>query len=217
MIYNFMSGDHALKNITGHRIKISRISDLNDPYELAGIAFRDPELVAALDRTKAQLDKTRGLICFSQGWKNPVMWSHYADRHRGICLGFERHGEDPAPVTYSKHLLTEEWFWEMLRLPDGPEKQAGILKWLTYKYGAWEYEHESRIFISLNEPDPVEPALYFADIGPDTMSLREVILGVRCTTTLADVHTLLASNGYTGVRVIKAALSPTSYEVIEAR
>ena len=106
MIYNFMSGDHGLKNITGHRIKISRISDLNDPYELAGIAFSDVELVAALDRTKAQLDKTKGLICFSQDWGNPVMWSHCADRHRGICLGFERHGEDPAPVTYSKHLLT---------------------------------------------------------------------------------------------------------------
>jgi hypothetical protein len=41
------------------------------------------------------------------------------------------------------------------------------------------------------------------------------VLGVRCTTKVAEVETLLASNSYTGVRVIRAGLSPTAYEVIE--
>lgn len=217
MFYNFMSRDHALQDITHSRIKISRISELNDPYELAAIAFSDAELVAALSRTKAQLDKDTGVLCFSSDWANPVIWSHYADRHRGICLGFERHGEEPAPVTYSRDLLTEEWFWDLLQLQDGMKKQAGTMKWLTHKYVAWEYEHESRIFITLNEPDPTDPNLFFAEIGPGTISLREAILGVRCETTVAEVETLLASKGYTGVKVIKAALSPTAYEVIEAK
>ena len=217
MFYHFIDCKYGLQDITKKRIKVSRLSDLNDPYELAGIAFSDAELVAALDRTKAQLDKIRGVLCFSRDWANPVIWSHYADSHRGLCLGFERHGEDPAPVTYSGDLLTEEWFWDLLRLPDGPEKQAGTLKWLTHKFAAWEYEHESRVFISLNEADSTDPELYFADFGPTTIDLREVVLGVRCEATVADVEGILAEHGYTGVHVIKATLSPTSYEVIEAR
>ena len=215
MLYNFMSCDYAIQDITFRRVKISRISELNDPYELLGIAFANADQLAALDRTKAQLDKDRGVLCFSRDWANPVIWSHYADRHRGICLGFERHGEDPAPVTYSAELLPEDWFWDLIRLPDGPEKQARVLKWLTYKFKAWEYEHESRVFITLNEPDPEDPDLYFADIGPETISLREVILGVRCKTTVEDIVTLLTVHGYSGVKVIKAALSPTSYEIVE--
>ena len=143
MFYHFIDCKYGLQDITKKRIKVSRLSDLNDPYELAGIAFSDAELVAALDRTKAQLDKIRGVLCFSRDWANPVIWSHYADSHRGLCLGFERHGEDPAPVTYSGDLLTEEWFWDLLRLPDGPEKQAGTLKWLTHKFGTWHDQFDS--------------------------------------------------------------------------
>ncbi len=22
-------------------------------------------------------------------WSNPVIWAHYGDKHRGLCLGFE--------------------------------------------------------------------------------------------------------------------------------
>jgi len=43
----------------------------------------------ALDMTIGELNDIAGVMCFSSTWKNPVMWSHYADQHRGICLGFE--------------------------------------------------------------------------------------------------------------------------------
>ena len=26
-----------------------------------------------------------GMLCFSKGWHNPVQWSHYTDKHKGIC------------------------------------------------------------------------------------------------------------------------------------
>jgi hypothetical protein len=217
MFYNFLNRDYALKAICNKRLKVARISELNDPYELNALASTNADLIAAVDRAKAQLDGTRGLLCFSRDWCDPVIWSHYADRHRGICLGFVRNGEDPAPVVYSSTLLPEEWLLGLLNLPSGPEKEAEVMKWLTHKYVAWEYEHESRVFISLNEPDAIEPNLYFADFGPDGIDLREVIIGVRCETTVAEIEAILADHGYTEVKVIKARLSPTSYEVTESR
>jgi hypothetical protein len=30
-----------------------------------------------------------GLLCFAGDWSEPVMWSHYAEKHTGICLGFD--------------------------------------------------------------------------------------------------------------------------------
>jgi hypothetical protein len=217
MLYNFMSGEHALKNIAFKRLKISRIAELNDPYELTTIASENPELIAAMERTKADLNRDKGVLCFSQMWSDPVMWSHYADSHRGMALGFVRNGEAPAPVTYSPDLLAEDWFLGIIGLPDGPEKEAGVLKWLTSKYEVWRYEQESRVFVDLDEPDAIETGLFFSDFGPETIDLREVIIGVRCGTTVAQIQGLLAAQGYTNVKVIQARLSSTRYEVIEAR
>ena len=70
--------------------------------------------------------------------------------------------------------------------------------------------------MDLNEPDSDEPELYFSYFGPETIDLREVIIGVRCMTPVAVVESLLTENGYTNVKVIKAGLSTTKYEVIEA-
>ncbi len=217
MLYNFMSRDHAIKNITQKRLKISRIAELNDPYELLPIASADPELIAAVERTKADLNRAKGMLCFSELWGDPVMWSHYANSHRGMALGFVRNGEAPTPVTYSPDLLPEDWFLGLLDLPDGPEKDAGVLKWLTSKYELWRYENESRVFLDLDDPDSLEPNLYFSYFGPGTIDLREVIIGVRCDTTVPQVEDILATNGYTSVKVIKAQLSSTKYEVVAAR
>lgn len=30
-----------------------------------------------------------GLLCFCETWQSPLLWNHYADRHKGICLGFD--------------------------------------------------------------------------------------------------------------------------------
>jgi hypothetical protein len=84
MLYNFMPAHYALKNIALKRLKISRIAELNDPYELTTLASEDPELIAAMERTKADLNREKGLLCFSQSWRDPVMWSHYADSHSWI-------------------------------------------------------------------------------------------------------------------------------------
>ena len=46
----------------------------------------------------------RGVACFSEVVDNMLMWSHYADGHRGFCLEYDTNHEPFAnafPVTYS--------------------------------------------------------------------------------------------------------------------
>lgn len=45
-----------------------------------------------------------GVLCLSEVRDDILMWGHYADNHRGICLGFESSNaffENAHPVTYS--------------------------------------------------------------------------------------------------------------------
>lgn len=47
---------------------------------------------------------TRGVLSLAQRWDCPLMWSHYADKHRGVCLEYETvdHGcYQLCPVDYS--------------------------------------------------------------------------------------------------------------------
>ena len=41
-----------------------------------------------LEKHANQFLKSRGVTCFSEANNNLLMWSHYADRYRGFCLGF---------------------------------------------------------------------------------------------------------------------------------
>src|SRR5260370_7015469 len=43
----------------------------------------------AFKRQTADFTRIQGLICFSSSWKDPVIWAHYSDKHKGLCLGFE--------------------------------------------------------------------------------------------------------------------------------
>jgi hypothetical protein len=86
-----------------------------------------------------------GVYCIADKPDNLLMWSHYADSHRGVCLGFdpERFPFDVAQqVTYS---LERE---RVLPSDDHDEK---LRKALLCKSKDWEYESEWRIV------DPFHP------------------------------------------------------------
>jgi len=89
IVYNFTSHKNALSNLKHKRLKISRIEELNDPFELFGAQLANKELRVGFKKMRNNLDKNRGLICFSECWHNPLLWSHYGEKHYGVCMGFE--------------------------------------------------------------------------------------------------------------------------------
>jgi len=38
---------------------------------------------------KSSLDKYGGIIALSSRWDSILMWSHYANNHKGYCIGFD--------------------------------------------------------------------------------------------------------------------------------
>lgn len=197
--YHFISLQHGLDDLRRQHLKISRLDDLNDPFELWAIAQPDRRVRQALKNTKDEMAQQCGLLCFSLDWHNPLLWSHYADRHRGIALGFDIDDQILRPVSYRRTrpiLKTID-----LKVPD----------WLLYtKYVDWEYEHEARIFTDLKDRDP-RTNLYFADFN-DQLVLREVIAGPLCS---ASEETLRAATGAAAnVTFRKARLAFRSFRVV---
>ncbi|NDP48093.1 MAG: DUF2971 domain-containing protein [Sulfuriferula multivorans] len=88
-LYHLTTAEYAISNIGLRRLKIARFGDLNDPFELLAAELEDKDFRKAVKSWKNEFHNTKGLLCFSESWHNPVLWSHYADKHRGVCLGFD--------------------------------------------------------------------------------------------------------------------------------
>lgn len=61
-----------------------------------------------LQDIQSEIDEA-GVTCLSSTKENVVMWSHYADAHAGLCLGFETRNDFfgmAQPVSYSGRILT---------------------------------------------------------------------------------------------------------------
>jgi hypothetical protein len=203
--YHFLNARYGLEDIRKRRLKISRLQDLNDPFELLGIELSDEGLRKQLLAFKQRESEDRGMLCFSRSWTNPVQWSHYADRHRGVCLGFEIHPSLPMRVDYTAKRLAKE-------LMAGAMNRETMRRLLCTKYSHWKYEREERVFVSLEDKDRDLEGLYFQSFSP-LFRLAEVIVGARSTVSRLDIEDALGGLA-AEVTVFKARLAFGSFTVV---
>jgi hypothetical protein len=141
------------------------------------------------------------MVCFSLSWDNPLLWSHYGDRHHGMALGFDL---DPTKCKKVKYVKTRP----QLRAID----LSVAHELLFTKYIDWKYEEEIRTFTTLTDIDP-ETGLYFADFGEDC-ALREVIVGPLSTVTEQELRQALRDFTPNDAKLTKARLAFKSFRVV---
>src|SRR5208337_4824681 len=161
---------------------------------------------AAREGFIAEMAKRYGVLCFSEDKADVLQWSHYADRHKGICLGFDVSGGEGK-------FGRVQYVTERFPFPKQPDEPF-MWKLLSTKSEAWKYEKEWRVFLRINEGIWNEGAgrvLYFADFGAELV-LREVVLGAANKSTACEVHS--ATQGYSEtVDVARMHLSCSNFEL----
>lgn len=173
--------------------------NFNDPFDLWALAQPDAQLRSGIKRWKKQMTESYGVLCFSRSWRNPLLWSHYAERHQGFALGFDFEDGFLKEVGYTN------------RRPVFTAINEKAVRHLLYtKFADWKYEQEVRVYLRLQDKDP-DSALYFAEFS-DKLALREVIVGPLCKFDDVDVRHALGRH-YENVRVTKARLAFNSFEV----
>ena len=197
--YHLVPPHHGLENLRHRRLKIARLDDLNDPFELWSVAQPDRRLRRAFRETKDEMARRYGVVCFSLSWHNPLLWSHYAEKHHGLALGFDVHSEILKAVSYVE------------QRPVLMQINIEVAHWLLYtKYIDWQYEQEARIFTALEDRDQAS-GLYFADYN-EQLVLQEVIVGPLSSITKQDLHDALGTT--TNVAFTKGRLAFNSFQVV---
>jgi hypothetical protein len=199
--YHFLSATHALDDVRSRRLKIATFDDLNDPFELWAVAQSDAVLRRGLRGWKREIAKKYGMLCFSDDWHNPVLWSHYADKHRGMVVGFDINSKIIRNVQYVDHRPTFQ-----------NVNETTLFTLLYTKHRDWQYEREWRIFTQLERRDSAN-GLYFGDFNQDLV-LREVIVGALCTTSKHAIKEALRDND---VVISKGRLAFNTFRIVKDR
>jgi hypothetical protein len=216
LLYRYLSALDGLQVLQSAELKVGRMLKLNDPADCQPAIVTSPEILdndayaACAQKFLSTLHEEFGLVCYSAMIDDPVIWSHYADAHKGMALEFEFE-TPPLRVGYPPDNLRPQLD------PSDPEIQGGSLWALTIgfrcKAKSWEYEREYREFIELTACR-MEGAHYFC--RPNGI-LRRAILGVRCDVTVSDARHALSNQWPDSVRkgvvVTRASLSRHSFHV----
>lgn len=198
-VYKFLSCKYGLKALRERRLKISEVRSLNDPFELIPFDLSDPELRKAVIKTRAEIGADRGMLCFSKHWHNPVLWAHYAESHKGLCLGFDVADDGPQAVDYVEHPL------KLTRLDYEVANRM-----LFTKYEHWRYEEELRMWATLEEKSG---AFYFMKFG-DKLRLAEIVVGAGCPVSQRKIAQALGAH-LQGIEILKARLAYDAFRIVE--
>jgi hypothetical protein len=210
-LYYFSPAPFALSNLSLGRLKISRFADLNDPFELLAANMVNAQHREAFSEMKRELNESKGLICFSRAWSNPLLWGHYADKHTGVALGFDVSDHLVAEVIYADKRVRIEVDRKTKRVLLDEEKVSRLLR---TKFLDWKYEDECRLFVQL-DPSTRESGMYFQDFSDD-LTLTEVILGPRCDLPIERIRSVLKTQ-YPTAKVAKARMAFKTFRVTEDR
>jgi hypothetical protein len=87
------------------------------------------------------------VTCFSKNYTNTLMWSHYADQHRGVCLEFNGSMEPSNILERGVAMILNVNYDRTDTINYNHEKERAIVDLFTRKSFDWRYEEEVRIIV----------------------------------------------------------------------
>ncbi|GGA77060.1 hypothetical protein GCM10011369_18700 [Neiella marina] len=148
--------------ILKQRLYAAPYFDLNDPMEGRYLYSQSG---GSIDQDMKRLlkgEKEKIRICsLSRDPKNELMWSHYAEGHKGVAIGVEvdRNKYEVEPIIYDGlHRVGLHNF-----------HHGSAIDVLSHKLDVWQYEEEERVFVRNNKQ--------YVNV-----KIREIICGSRMST-----------------------------------
>ena len=191
-----------------NRVFLSPVAKLNDPCE-AKFNYVTPQSTSpnpykgwAQELDRSELFGAARVFCVTESPTNALMWAHYADSHRGICIGFR--SSSPAllacakKVAYSSTVPSVDF--------DQNRQRAKESVALT-KSRDWAYEHEWRILST----DSTAHSNGFMPIDKDDIS--EVIFGAHISGSDRDWVLDWVKLYNSSTRLFEARFSASGYDM----
>jgi hypothetical protein len=225
-LFKFRSFDQSsIKLLKNRELWFARPDSLNDPFEFS---FKPEALYAGYDEfnrldaeTKEQVIKSdldmfnlMGVCSFSRARKNQLMWAHYADEHKGFCIGFNE--VDITSKNSSIRSIDVKYQSELPRthaaasfhMPDENSIKSTINSdtlnsIIGTKYTSWKHERERRLVL------PLSQALVFTP-----KSVKSIAFGLRMPLGhQAELRELLSGTEWSHVKWYQCVKSDTKFSL----
>ena len=155
LLYRFRPfNEHTKDELLTEKLHFSHPSTWNDPFEY---------------NSDAMTDYGNRYACFAQNKSkeqdalyNILMWSHYADAHKGICIEYEY----------------RNWKYEpdYRVLSGGVSIRYGQIEGIACKNRCWEYENEYRMIAFFNSTFYEGINLQYSEIR---LKIKAIFCGVK--------------------------------------
>lgn len=145
-----------------------------------------------------------GIVCFSKVRDDILMWAHYADKHKGLCLEFDgscncKFFGEAQPVEYEDYTP----------IPLHKDKKRQMTRAILMKSKHWSYEKEYRIFrpemAGKNIDYPVEllTGIIFGCMAPCEVrvSVKQWVKEGNCRVAFFEARPKVAEFGLDVVRI----------------
>lgn len=167
MLYKYYSNEseYAFKNLEKEVISFTPIESLNDPFEGIGeYVYRiTPDEKSPLDSIAKEFAELfsekipkniKGIVnpmcrifSSSKDYDNPLLWAHYANSHKGFCVGYNK-----SDIEKISDLLQDINYASKLYNLNTNEPNK-IENLLFTKSDKWHYENECRALYKLKSKD----------------------------------------------------------------
>lgn len=140
------------------------------------------DITAKISKAVDRVMNNHGICCFSKKCDDILMWSHYSDSHKGVCLEFDV-AEDPNFFAFPMVVKYQDAYPMIDISPkEGMAKYVTLL--LSTKFSAWSYEQEVRVCKMKNDAYKFKP-----------LALKSVIFGCKSDdATIQKVATVVKNN-----------------------
>lgn len=168
-----------------------------------------------------------GMLCLSEKPDVLLMWSHYADQHKGFVVEFDTDSDffEEKQVSADDLRLFRKVQYESERpsvslssMPDERENRFTHLinSFLLTKSDHWNYEKEWRLIDMLERADEtrqnISPPVYLFKLPPKAISA--VVLGCRTSPNEEEkIKSLLRDNRYSHVSLKRATLDERHFKL----
>jgi hypothetical protein len=203
MILKNHNEDRANREIHNYRYQSTEFGDYKTNPEVQNYYVR---MIA--DEVKCQLDhmmKSRGVLSLSNQWNSPLMWSHYADEHRGICIGYNISRavcESPKMVDYKgRRGICISHIIDFIFNNSETSKEEIERKYFYTKAAQWDYEEEWR-YVSDSQGSQSIP-----------FPLSSVYFGMRCEISVVSSIVKLLGGVESKVNFYKTYASQDSFDL----
>lgn len=186
------------------------------------LALKPGSVPEPCDRRILDIRRRMRVLCLCDNDRSILMWSHYADQHRGVVLGFDTAAMENGlrrplePIEYDDKLpqLIDPQAWMrtvFFGLAQQPELK-NVRKWALVKHANWRYEGEWRLVL-IAKPGTIGD---YDDFVFPRNSLVEVVSGCRTDAKRSVELLSLALAFRRDVRHYRMSEHPHRFELVKS-